>query len=243
MESTAQVRSSSTFVTGIKQYILEFYFYSPIELKSFQLRDMEDKPGLPILSKYGEFLRSDHSRFWVANHVDYYASFKSLLISDTGPSRGLMKVCYHASCDSAQFNATQNQDFASMDLLEKVTQTAIDMLLDLTNANCSGGGGGKSRRKIRKHVVVTSSSSSSSSFDYTFYDKTTNTSIKGNSNPYITNRTTKTNDDKKGKEELEEEDKKTPTSYYYYSSRPYMHYIYYYVVYPLYYIPSLFYMG
>ena len=222
-------------------YVLEFYFYSPIELKSFQLRDMEDKPGLPILSKYGEFLRSDHSRFWVANHVDYYASFKSLLISDTGPSRGLMKVCYHASCDSAQFNATQNQDFASMDLLEKVTQTAIDMLLDLTNAKCSGGGG-KSRRKIRKHVVVTSSSSSSS-FDYTFYDKTTNTSIKGNSNPYITNRTTKTNDDKKGKEELEEEDKKTPTSYYYYSSRPYMHYIYYYVVYPLYYIPSLFYLG
>eukprot|EP00093_Oithona_nana_P000102 00102.XXX_2075_1112_1 [CDS] Oithona nana genome sequencing. len=109
---------------------------NPIELKSFQLGDMEDKPALPILSKYGEFLRSDHSRFWVANHDDYYASFKSLLISDTGPSRGLMKVCYHASCDSAQFNATQNQDFASMDLLEKVTQTAIDMLLDLTNAKC-----------------------------------------------------------------------------------------------------------
>ena len=216
---------------------MKHYFYSPIELKSFQLGDMEDKPALPILSKYGEFLRSDHSRFWVANHDDYYASFKSLLISDTGPSRGLMKVCYHASCDSAQFNATQNQDFASMDLLEKVTQTAIDMLLDLTNAKCSG----KSRRKIRKHVV-TAASSSSSNFDYTFYDKTTNTSIKGNSNPYITNRTTKTNDDNKGKEA--KEDKKTSTTtYYYYSIRPYMHYIYYYVVYPLYYIPSLFYMG
>ena len=186
-------------------------------LKSFQLRDFEDKPELETLDRYGEFLRSDHARFWVGNHEDYYVSFKSIVISDTGPSRGLMKGCYHASCDSAQFNATQNQDFASLDLLEKVTQTAIDMLLDLTDAKCS-----RSSRKIMKHVFP----SSNNNFEYTFYDKSTNTSIKGN-NPYVKPRKTKT-----------DEENSNTIAYYY------THYIYYYVVYyPLYYLPSLFYMG
>ena len=41
-------------------------------------------PDLDTLGKYTSFLRSDHVRFWFVNHKDYYASFKSIQLADTG---------------------------------------------------------------------------------------------------------------------------------------------------------------
>ena len=47
-----------------------------------------------------------------------------------------MKECYHNACDNSAYNLTK-VTFASMDMLEKVTQTTIDMLLDVSNAKCA----------------------------------------------------------------------------------------------------------
>ena len=46
-------------------------------------------PNASKLEKHAGFLRSDHVRFWFANHQDYFASFHSIHISDTGPARGI----------------------------------------------------------------------------------------------------------------------------------------------------------
>ena len=70
---------------------------------------------------------------------------------------------FFAECDSALFNQTE-KNFASLELLSQVTQTTIDMLLDVSsNANVN---------------------------DYIFWDKNTNTSIVG-PNPYIREETQK----------------------------------------------------
>lgn len=52
-------------------------------------------PNVSHLQNHVSFLRSDHVRFWFANHQDYFASFPAIHLSDTGPSRGIMKHCYH----------------------------------------------------------------------------------------------------------------------------------------------------
>jgi hypothetical protein len=41
-------------------------------------------PDESALTKNTNFLRSDHIRFWFANNNDYYASLKSVHLSDTG---------------------------------------------------------------------------------------------------------------------------------------------------------------
>ena len=46
-----------------------------------------------------------------------------------------MKECYHNVCDDSAYNRTK-VNFASMDMLEKVTQTTINLLLDVSDANC-----------------------------------------------------------------------------------------------------------
>lgn len=119
------------------------------------------------LERHSAFLRSDHVRFWIANHQDYYASFHSISLSDTGPSRGIMRQCYHNMCDSAIFNATN--PFASMEMLQKVTQTTIHMLMDISNAKCQ-----KSQPTYRSKTEI---------HQYLFWDKRTNSSIVG-TNPY-----------------------------------------------------------
>ena len=40
--------------------------------------------NLTIMSEHLNFLRSDHSRFWVANNKDYFASLPAILLTDTG---------------------------------------------------------------------------------------------------------------------------------------------------------------
>ena len=57
----------------------------------FKLRGMilpdelnRNYPEESALVKNTNYLRSDHIRFWFANNKDYYASLKSVHISDTG---------------------------------------------------------------------------------------------------------------------------------------------------------------
>jgi len=55
------------------------------KIRLLELSDVEAaEPDGDVLLKLGAFLRSDHGRFWFANHRDYFASFKSVLITDTG---------------------------------------------------------------------------------------------------------------------------------------------------------------
>jgi len=49
-------------------------------------------PSEESLIRNTNFLRSDHIRFWFANNVDYYASFKSVHISDTGTKKEALFV-------------------------------------------------------------------------------------------------------------------------------------------------------
>ena len=57
-----------------------------IGIQTLQLpSDIDNRmPDLDTLGKYTSFLRSDHVRFWFVNHKDYYASFKSIQLADTG---------------------------------------------------------------------------------------------------------------------------------------------------------------
>ena len=53
--------------------------------RDFKLDDLgTEVPDENILANYSNFLRSDHVRFWYSNHVDYYVSFKAVMLSDTG---------------------------------------------------------------------------------------------------------------------------------------------------------------
>ena len=133
------------------------------KLRSLELDELSNVfPTAEALARHITFLRSDHVRFWFAHHEDYFASFPCLHLSDTGPARGIMRRCYHGPCDDAHFNRTQT-NFASMDLLAKVTQTAIDMLMDFRGTSCGGGG-----RPMTSEPT-----------NFNFYDKRTNEIIKG----------------------------------------------------------------
>jgi len=143
-----------------------------LKLRVFELPadEISNKfPNASSLGKHASFLRSDHVRFWIANHQDYYASFHSIHISDTGPARGIMKECYHNACDDAAYNLTK-VTFASLDMLEKVTQTTIDLLLDVSNAKCARTRPFQSEFSRVKR-------------EFNFWDKRYNTALKG-SDPF-----------------------------------------------------------
>ena len=40
--------------------------------------------NLTVMSEHLNFLRLDHSRFWVANNKKYFASLPAILLTDTG---------------------------------------------------------------------------------------------------------------------------------------------------------------
>lgn len=139
---------------------------SKFRFKNLELsKDIDTKfpNDTEALERHSAFLRSDHIRFWFANHVDYYGSFRAINVMDTGPARGEMKDCYHQECDTVYANATKK--FTSLELLQKVTQTTIDLLLDVTNSKCSGHG-----RKIHKFRTFPP--------NYYFFDKVSNRTIR-----------------------------------------------------------------
>jgi len=71
-----------------------------IRLENFLLKQLDKEYlNLTIISEHLNFLRSDHSRFWVANNKQYFASLPAIVLTDTGPYRGNMRTCYHAPCD------------------------------------------------------------------------------------------------------------------------------------------------
>ena len=62
-----------------------------VGIKVMELGTLGDNPSPDSLVNYTNFLRSDHARFWFSNHQEYYGSFKSVMVSDTGPARGIMQ--------------------------------------------------------------------------------------------------------------------------------------------------------
>ena len=66
-----------------------------MDIKVMELGTLGDNPSGDSLVNYTNFLRSDHARFWFSNHQEYYGSFKSVMVSDTGPARGIMQRYAH----------------------------------------------------------------------------------------------------------------------------------------------------
>ena len=62
-----------------------------VGIKVMELGTLGDNPSADSLVNYTNFLRSDHARFWFSNHQEYYGSFRSVMVSDTGPARGIMQ--------------------------------------------------------------------------------------------------------------------------------------------------------
>eukprot|EP00094_Tigriopus_californicus_P011300 TCALIF_10907-PA protein Name:"Protein of unknown function" AED:0.12 eAED:0.12 QI:0/0.57/0.25/0.87/0.57/0.5/8/0/764 len=105
------------------------------KIKEFRLKTLStQKPDPLIFANMTNFLRSDHVRFWYGDNEAFYTSFKSVMISDSGPSRGNMASCYHQECDSSLFNKTV--PMTNLQFLEKVVQTLIDTVVDASQAEC-----------------------------------------------------------------------------------------------------------
>ena len=96
---------------------------------------------------------------------------KFFVVIFTGPSRGIMKDCYHNTCDTAAHNVSHN--FASLDMLTKVTQTVIDLLLDTSHATCNASIRQTRLNKRNQRSIP----------DYIFFDKKNQKSIRG-PNPF-----------------------------------------------------------
>merc|ERR1719193_1417297 len=98
-----------------------------------------DMPTLPPpvqeLAKFGEFIRSDHARFWYSVEKGYISSLRSVLLTDTGPYRGAMRECYHNVCDTAENG--QKKHFANYDFFAKTVQLVIDTITDMSQAVCT----------------------------------------------------------------------------------------------------------
>lgn len=88
---------------------------------------------LDLLIPWLDLLRSDHARFWYHN-LDYPTSFPAVLITDTGPYRGVMQECYHKPCDSSSEN-TQLK-FADVKFLRQTCQALIDSVISLSQSSC-----------------------------------------------------------------------------------------------------------
>jgi len=81
-----------------------------------------------------DLLRSDHSRFWIHNLEEYNISLPAVLITDTGPYRGVMQECYHQACDSSLDNAKLK--FADKRFLARTCQALIDSTISLSQSVC-----------------------------------------------------------------------------------------------------------
>ncbi|XP_023335294.1 uncharacterized protein LOC111706611 [Eurytemora carolleeae] len=93
-----------------------------------------EPPPIKYMAKYAQFLRSDHARFWYSKEHMYTLSLRAVLLTDTGPYRGLMQQCYHQQCDSkrGKFKGV----FADFNFLSKTVQTVIDTITDMAGAEC-----------------------------------------------------------------------------------------------------------
>jgi len=128
----------------------DFKIFVTNEPKKFKFRRFAvelpaSMPSLMTLTEYIHFLRSDHARFWYSNQTNYQLSLKSVLMTDTGPYRGLMKNCYHRDCDS--FRLMGKTGFANYEFLSMTVQTIIDTVTELSGATCHAS---KRARKVKE---------------------------------------------------------------------------------------------
>ena len=108
---------------------------------------------------------------------------------------GLFQFLATQSCDAAIFNQTAN--FASMEVLKKVTQTTIDLLLDVADPKCTTNDT-SDRSNMANHVASIpedkmqepigdelegNKDNQGKLYDYDFWDKKINGTIRGE-NPY-----------------------------------------------------------
>merc|ERR1711894_668780 len=103
------------------------------KLRPFRLDVGKQTPTLDTLSDMVYFVRSDHSRFWIANETDY-SSFPAILLTDTGPSRGKMIECYHNACDSVR--GPYDANFANMEFYQQIVQTLLNSIIELSKSQC-----------------------------------------------------------------------------------------------------------
>uniref|UniRef100_T1JYP9 Peptidase M28 domain-containing protein n=2 Tax=Tetranychus urticae TaxID=32264 RepID=T1JYP9_TETUR len=78
--------------------------------------------------RFRNFMRSDHAAFWNHRNRDFLASLPAVLITDTGPFRGVQRACYHEFCDDKAQITTENLEF-----LKRIVDTLIVTVLNLAN--------------------------------------------------------------------------------------------------------------
>ena len=71
-------------------------------------------------------------------------------MNNEGPYRGVMSHCYHRDCDSVR--TQKKTQFASYDFLSMTSQTVIDSIINLSNAQCSAS---TRAEKLRSEENVT----------------------------------------------------------------------------------------
>jgi len=105
-----------------------------IRLENFLMTKLNKEfVNLTTMSEHLNFLRSDHSRFWVANNKKYFASLPAILLTDTGPYRGNMRACYHSPCDTFH---TEKPERINWKFYLQTTQSLIDTVAQLSHSKC-----------------------------------------------------------------------------------------------------------
>merc|ERR1719150_2386606 len=102
-------------------------------LENFKMAGLSKEPNLTQLADHVNLLRSDHSRFWVGNHKNYFASLPAIVLTDTGPSRGKMRQCYHAACDIYNFRDSGDINWK---FFTQTVQSLIDTVVSLSHSSC-----------------------------------------------------------------------------------------------------------
>jgi len=99
-----------------------------------------ERPSDEVLYSHLEMLRSDHSRFWyasrLANQTAAPTTIPAVLLTDTGPFRGIMAECYHSACDDVEALMRRMPD--NLPFLKHTTQALVNTLVDLSGAQCDG---------------------------------------------------------------------------------------------------------
>ena len=70
------------------------------------------------------------------NRTEAPVTIPAVLLTDTGPYRGVMRRCYHSPCDDIPALMEAAPD--NLPFLAHTTQALINTLVDLSGATCSG---------------------------------------------------------------------------------------------------------
>ena len=70
------------------------------------------------------------------NHTEAPETIPAVLLTDTGPFRGVMARCYHSPCDDIPDLLPAGSE--NLPFLAHTTQALVNTLVDLSGATCSG---------------------------------------------------------------------------------------------------------